>query len=573
MFTWYERSKVCYAYLSDVACEGLDPGEIKKLFRESEWFRRGWTLQELLAPSYVDFFSQDWSWIGSKSSLSGVVSKVTRIKDLWNWKPASVAQKMSWASVRETTRIEDRAYSLLGLFGVHMPPLYGEGENAFIRLQLEIMSKLDDDSLFAWEGDVPGGFSGLLAPSSSYFFTSADIVRAVIDKNRPPHSWTSKGIGTHFMCKPTEKFVHGTKSGTPSFLALLNCAPKPAKGYISRYIGLLLSQSPSGVWMRATTRCLFEVDEYTYGELDKVRARERDIRYIPQIALSRETPITSVYVATESFTSLGFVAKKRWPTTSWREFKFSEHGPWREGKRGNPFSRLEFYFHEFTYSRASLIFQNKDLHGFGLVMEISNGRVFFDVVTLNEAESTSGWEDWKESALIDRDRLSLPFLHGSLNARIYDTDNRHLHSNITRKIIELKFDPKGKLRWPRLEPPEQPRTPGPFNRVKDYSALVAENYREREYFCEYENCSRSVRPFNNRDDFREHLKDLHQEDVGGQIEGIQYWEFVGLEWWRCTYCLRKLYVTQDGWICALCNSPCEEERRNAREKLDLLLKE
>jgi hypothetical protein len=84
------------------------PQQFNTEFQNSKWFTRGWTLQELLAPDYVDFFSKDWTWIGSKSNLEDLVRDVTGIRDLWSYKGASVAQKMSWASKRETTRIEDQ---------------------------------------------------------------------------------------------------------------------------------------------------------------------------------------------------------------------------------------------------------------------------------------------------------------------------------------------------------------------------------------------------------------------------------------------------------------------------------
>jgi hypothetical protein len=108
MFSWYERSEACYAYLSDVKSTNQTPQQFNTEFQNSKWFTRGWTLQELLAPDYVDFFSKDWTWIGSKSNLEDLVRDVTGIRDLWSYKGASVAQKMSWASKRETTRIEDQ---------------------------------------------------------------------------------------------------------------------------------------------------------------------------------------------------------------------------------------------------------------------------------------------------------------------------------------------------------------------------------------------------------------------------------------------------------------------------------
>jgi hypothetical protein len=91
-------------------------------------------LQELLAPTDLEFFDQKWVKIGTRYTLRSLVSEITGINDLLRFRGASIAQKMSWASRRETTRVEDAAYSLMGLFGVNMPPLYGEGEKAFLKL-------------------------------------------------------------------------------------------------------------------------------------------------------------------------------------------------------------------------------------------------------------------------------------------------------------------------------------------------------------------------------------------------------------------------------------------------------
>lgn len=109
---------------------------------DSEWFRRGWTLQELIAPHDVHFFDRDWHHYGDKIWYSSAISQKHRIpmEVLYGDEPRkySVAQRMSWANGRQTTKVEDRAYSLLGIFDVNMPMLYGEGGGAFIRLQGEI---------------------------------------------------------------------------------------------------------------------------------------------------------------------------------------------------------------------------------------------------------------------------------------------------------------------------------------------------------------------------------------------------------------------------------------------------
>jgi hypothetical protein len=148
MFRWYKNSTTCYAYLEDIEPEG-------PRFMGSRWFTRGWTLQELIAPTDVQFFDRDWNEIGSRESLKDSIEEVTGIPDgiLMNGslREHCVAEIMSWAAGRHTTRVEDRAYSLLGLFGVNMPLIYGEGENAFLRLQLEIMKITTDHSILAWK--------------------------------------------------------------------------------------------------------------------------------------------------------------------------------------------------------------------------------------------------------------------------------------------------------------------------------------------------------------------------------------------------------------------------------------
>ena len=146
--------QVCYVYLSDVPT-GCDVGAAHSPFRRSRWHHRGWTLQELLAPEVVIFLSQDWDTLSTKAELAEVISQVTRIpvsvltfeRDIAD---VSIAQRMSWAGHRKTTREEDQAYCLLGIFGISMPTLYGEGRKAFYRLQEELMKKSTDTSLFAW---------------------------------------------------------------------------------------------------------------------------------------------------------------------------------------------------------------------------------------------------------------------------------------------------------------------------------------------------------------------------------------------------------------------------------------
>ncbi|KAK4128751.1 HET-domain-containing protein, partial [Parathielavia appendiculata] len=181
MFRWYRNAAICYAYLSDVPF---------KVFSSSRWFRRGWTLQELLAPLNLRFYDREWKCMGTKGELCDVVERVTGIPTsfllgITELHHASVAQRMSWAANRVTKRQEDIAYCLLGIFGVSMPMIYGEGEKAFRRLQEQIMKELEDDSILAWhlESESPGHdsipdvvFGTVLAPAPSYFANSGQVV-------------------------------------------------------------------------------------------------------------------------------------------------------------------------------------------------------------------------------------------------------------------------------------------------------------------------------------------------------------------------------------------------------------
>lgn len=153
MFHWYQMAARCYVYLSDVVVNEVDPSEDHSQstwdssFRNCRWFTRGWTLQELLAPKSVHFFSRDGELLGDKTSLetqvhdaTGIPIRALRGADISTF---SVEERLRWQERRHTKYSEDKAYSLLGLFGVFMPIIYGEGEqNAFRRLRDEITKSM-----------------------------------------------------------------------------------------------------------------------------------------------------------------------------------------------------------------------------------------------------------------------------------------------------------------------------------------------------------------------------------------------------------------------------------------------
>lgn len=200
MWDWYSSASECLAFLVDVDFTS-DQDELVSRLEHSAWFRRGWTLQELLAPRVVTFCSSDWRVIGQKSDrhLLPALSQITAIPtDCIEYQfmlhTKCIAQRLSWAAKRETTRTEDIAYCLLGLVGVNMPLLYGEGEKAFLRLQQEIIRQSDDESIFAWRyvSPPPGYMAGILAPHVSFFSNSQGV--RLTEGKRAPYSITNKGL-------------------------------------------------------------------------------------------------------------------------------------------------------------------------------------------------------------------------------------------------------------------------------------------------------------------------------------------------------------------------------------------
>jgi Heterokaryon incompatibility protein (HET) len=249
MYRWYYGSKICIVYLEDVP---------QRQMADSEWFDRGWTLQELISPKDVSFFDHDWTPLGTKGELLPMLSDKTGIPQsvlshetkLSSW---SVAQRMSWAAKRITTRVEDRAYSLMGLFAVNMPMIYGEREKAFLRLQEHIIQQTKDESVFAWDfdpTDKPSTYSGLFAPSLSSF------VGCSYFSSSPGSSGFSEANGELSIRLRTYP------QGMETYLAVLNCTSNSSEGrtaiLITRlanedeYVRVKTSQGLSRMWVEAS---------------------------------------------------------------------------------------------------------------------------------------------------------------------------------------------------------------------------------------------------------------------------------------------------------------------------------
>lgn len=227
MFQWYGGSGQCYVYLSDV-------NDLEDLSK-SQWFRRGWTLQELLAPENVVFYNCEWIRLGTKADLSREISIITGISEKVLLGQVVLSEilacnKMAWASERITTRPEDMAYCLMGLFDINMPLLYGEGaERAFRRLQEAFIRQSDDESIFAWSAESEEAknqpFWGLLAPSARFFHGAGSYVAPVfkIHRHNSTTNVTNSGLRVSWTLQPLEGDVTDTL-----FVVPLNCAKDEA---------------------------------------------------------------------------------------------------------------------------------------------------------------------------------------------------------------------------------------------------------------------------------------------------------------------------------------------------------
>ena len=275
MFRWYADSSVCYVYLSDVE-HFEDPSNVAQQIRASRWFTRGWTLQELIAPDSVVFYDNYWRLLGDKTELLEHLNKITRIdqdvlKDRRALRLTSVAKRMSWAADRTTSRVEDRAYSLLGIFDVNMPMLYGEGRKAFQRLQEEIISTSAtvDHSILAWippslksQDSVDGSVSSsLLSPSPDGFRHAQDIVSWALPQTEIfEFSQGGLRLNGRVTKERTRTFDGGNET---VYVIALNCRYKQRP---STRIGIRLLQR-------------LQVEELEPGRLAGRRVEEGEISY------------------------------------------------------------------------------------------------------------------------------------------------------------------------------------------------------------------------------------------------------------------------------------------------------
>ena len=203
MFRWYQDAAKCYVYLSDVKFKEI-PWEAG--FRRSRWFSRGWTLQELLAPAKVEFFSSDRERLGDKKSLereihdiTGIAIEALRGKELSEF---SITERLGWAANRKTTVEEDEAYCLLGIFNIYMPLIYGEGRNAYIRLRrkLDKSSKRTHEEAFE-EEEAPLGMWNRFKAAKKSLATYTH--RSLTDYEQLPRCFHSQEMNTLWSARPS----------------------------------------------------------------------------------------------------------------------------------------------------------------------------------------------------------------------------------------------------------------------------------------------------------------------------------------------------------------------------------
>lgn len=260
MFKWYKESADCYVFMDDVSLR--EDGTMQN-FEKSRWFTRGWTLQELIAPHGVIFFDADWKYMCRRDQVASRLEEITGITrsilqrahavppretplfpNLRQLCPGCgqdddvkrelaeepISRKMGWAAYRKTTRPEDTSYCLLGLFDINMPLLYGEGKNAFWRLQEEILKQSPDQSILTWTASTSGGVNKpyLAELPSAFQFDVRRPEKTLLE--RGDIIATARGLEIDVLLGPCS--IHDKKNKSPiserlQFMAILSCAVAP----------------------------------------------------------------------------------------------------------------------------------------------------------------------------------------------------------------------------------------------------------------------------------------------------------------------------------------------------------
>lgn len=300
MYDYYRRSEICYVYIDDwgpevewgdlIALGDLESEPDAEPQRTSEaqstvranqplrWFTRGWTLQELIAPKQVEFYDASWLSRGFKhnpevtpclSRITGITSEILEKCGWVGLDSVALGQRMSWAAYRETSRVEDTAYCLMGIFKVSMPLLYGEGSRAFLRLQQEIIKNTTDLSIFAWAvGNDHGSKKGIFSthPRQFSMLKTCSLRKSQFSPTESEITITNRGLRIHTT---PFKFAVATSGSLEDLIFLdLGCTthdPTRKRHFLHIY------QLSGGVYSRGATT--FRIDDSVCGVLERGKAQ------------------------------------------------------------------------------------------------------------------------------------------------------------------------------------------------------------------------------------------------------------------------------------------------------------
>jgi hypothetical protein len=386
----------------------------------------------------MQFFDSEWNEIGTKSSLRGLITSITGIAHLFNFHDASVAQKMCWAAKRETTRVEDMAYCLMGLFGVQMPPLYGEGRHAFVRLQFFIINRTDDETIFCWMRPDSGFHNlagiggelvdetGMLAPSPRYFERSGGVRMYRFDAERPPHAMTNKGLRLELLSFEASRGVE--------VVAPLNATD----GESEDVLALRLWKSHTSYSRSA------ELYHIQRSALNAVLLR-RGVFFVGQAPDTPPSPFPQKLVFNVQYlTSAGFTLYERqvYPISGCAYWLFENHD-----RRGPTLHRFKPY-----WQRAAIVLEKKDFAILILMVGISKeNHLWVDVIQQDHSpqiHTSSGriiQTEFPEDG--NTDRISRPLPDGYSVTAVLKKDQMLGQEGY---VLETTMDSQGGLPWPEM---------------------------------------------------------------------------------------------------------------------------
>ncbi|KAH8898943.1 HET-domain-containing protein [Thozetella sp. PMI_491] len=301
MFLWYLKSAVCYAYLEDLPAappndgsdEWQDPARLRAYLAPCRWFTRGWTLQELVAAKNILFYNSSWDFVASKRFLEPVLADITGVdsivlEDNDTLPEIPVGKKISWVSRRQTKRVEDMAYCILGILDVNLPPLYGEGSKAFVRLQEELAKGSNDLTLFAWQQSGVDSliyqFRGIFAHSPSEFQCCSALRTQPTSFDRDSEfTLTNRGvrIAQNLFIPESQQPEDSTHHRIVLSLDCMECSERTE--FRPKWVGVSLRRF-GAIYLREFPDNFFYFDAWAESRRPSTRTNgEREVAYISRM--------------------------------------------------------------------------------------------------------------------------------------------------------------------------------------------------------------------------------------------------------------------------------------------------